>query len=218
MNMRHLTNLYDRLTPLERLPLVIAAGARGDKAEQKRLSGSAPKARFEVPDYYGLAQALRRAADFHLLTLLDLAANFWQWWGLWMLGGLPDQGTAGVKKGQGAKAKAEKAQAARTGGITRYYASRFVNHVDGWKQFCLELHLDPEVQLNFMPGWDTITRTEEQARELAFSPEQAVGFLLSETVAVEGDDSLERGPVPIETADALAEAWHQILDKLAQES
>jgi hypothetical protein len=218
MNIRHLTNLYDRLTPRERLPLVLAAGARGDEAEQERLSGSAPRARFEVPDYYNLAQALRKAGDFHLLTLLDLAASFWQWWGLWMLHGVRNESAEGIKKRQGPKARPEKARETRAGGIACYYAARFVAHVDGWQQFCSELHVDPEVQLNFMPGWDTITRTLEQARPLAFSPEEAARFVLLETVSPEGDASLERGPVPVETAAELAAAWHKILDKLEKES
>jgi hypothetical protein len=92
-----------------------------------------------------------------------------------------------------------------------------VAHVDGWKQFCSEMHLDPEAQLNFMPGWDIITRIEPPARKLAFSPDEAAMFMRSETVAVEGDDSLERRLVSVESAEALAEAWHAILDKLAQE-
>jgi hypothetical protein len=218
MNIRHLTNLYDRLTPLERLPLVIAAGARGDQAEQERLSGSAPRERFEVPNYYGLAQALLQAGDFHLMTLLDLAANFWQWWGLWMLYTVCSEQANGTDQCPGAKTKAEKARQTRAGGIACYYATRFVAHVEGWKQFCSDLHLDPEVQLNFMPGWDTITRTFEHARQLAFSHEEAIGFVLSENVPVEGNDSLERGPVPVENATELAEAWHKILEKLEQES
>src|SRR5712692_2605299 len=192
MNTNHLAKLYDTLTARERVPLIIAAGARGDQAEQKRLSASAPKETFQVPDYYALAKALDKAADYHLLTLLDLAANFWQWWGLWMTYGLRDPDTAGSKKGQRRKAKADQAEELRAEGIVRYYASRFVAHVDGWKQFCSERHIDPEVQLHFLPGWDTITRTEGPARELAFTPEEAARFA-RQTVAV--DDSLKRRPV-----------------------
>ena len=34
MNTNGLAKLYDRLTPKERLPLILAASARGDEAEQ----------------------------------------------------------------------------------------------------------------------------------------------------------------------------------------
>jgi hypothetical protein len=218
MNTDHLAKLYDRLTPRERLPLLIAAGLRGDEVERERLRASAPMEQFHVADYHGLARALMKAVDLHLLTLLDLAANFWQWWGFWMIDGVRDRGAAGATDtGQRRQSRAEISQEARTEGIVRYYASRFVAHVDGWKQFCLEMHLDPEAQLDFMPGWDMITRTEPPARKLAFSPDEAAMFMRSETVAVEGDDSLERRLVSVESAEALAEVWHAILDKLAQE-
>jgi hypothetical protein len=84
MNTNKLANLYDQLTPRERLPLLIAAGVRDDLAERERLIGSAPKQRILVPDYLELAQALFKALDWHVQTLLDLATSFWYWWGLWM--------------------------------------------------------------------------------------------------------------------------------------
>jgi hypothetical protein len=214
MNTNDLAKVYDQLTPRERLPLIIAAGARGDQVEQKRLSASAPKESFQVPDYYGLAKALHEAGNYHLLTLLDLAANFWQWWGLWMSYGLREPGVTGRKKSRRKQGRAPNEQ--RAGGIVRYYASRFVAHVEGWKQFCAELQIDPEVQLDFMIGWETICRTEERARDLAFAAKEAVEFVRFQTVTVEGDESLERGPVPVETPEELAQGWHVLLDKLME--
>src|ERR671936_57782 len=84
MPTQFLTTLYDQLTPFERLPLIIAAGARNDAIEQRRLSSAAPDISLQVPDYSPLAKALNQAVSYHLLTLLDVAAKFWQWWGLWM--------------------------------------------------------------------------------------------------------------------------------------
>src|SRR5205807_544212 len=83
VNTGGLDRLYDRLIPCERLPLIIAASIRKDQRERQRLSDSAPTFGFEVPDYFGLAKALGEAVDIHLSTLLDLAATFWQFWGLW---------------------------------------------------------------------------------------------------------------------------------------
>ena len=37
MNTNGLARLYDRLTPRERLPLIMAASARGDEMERERL-------------------------------------------------------------------------------------------------------------------------------------------------------------------------------------
>jgi hypothetical protein len=214
MNTNELAKLYDRLTPRERLPMILAAAARADEVEHKRLIKSAPKESFEVPDYYALAKALREAGDFHLLTLLDLAATFWQWWGLWTTYGLREPGTTGYKKTRRKHGGSAELSEYRAGGIVRYFASRFVAHVEGWKQFCAELQIDPEAQLNFMIGWETICRTEERARELAFTPDEAALFLRFETITVEDDESSEKGPIPVETPEDLAKGWQLLLDKL----
>jgi hypothetical protein len=57
--------------------LLVAASARTDAVERQRLVDSAPSRPLEVPHHHGLATALAEAADFHLLTLLDLAASYW---------------------------------------------------------------------------------------------------------------------------------------------
>jgi hypothetical protein len=216
MNTKHLAKLYDQLTPHERVPLIMAAGARSDQAEQKHLTASAPKETYEVPNYYGLAKALKEAGDFHLLTLLDLAANFWQWWGLWTSYLLREPGETATKKSRRGQNKFLQRLERRACGIVRYYASRFLAHVEGWKQFCSELQIDPEAQLNFMIGWETIRRTEESARDLAFSDEEAALFLRAESLAREGEDALEKGPAPVETAVDLAKSWHVLLDKFME--
>jgi len=170
MNLDHLTKLYDQLTPRERLPLIIAAGVRGDKAEQERLSASAPKEKYQAPNYYRLSRALKEAVYVHRLTLLDLAALFWRGWGLWNAFGLPNPEDAPRRKRHRRKAEAEGSLGWWAHGICRYYAARFVAHVEGWKRFCSELHIDPEVPLHFMIGWETILQTEKQARALALAP------------------------------------------------
>jgi hypothetical protein len=215
MNTDHLAKLYDALTARERLPLIIAAAARDDEAEQKRLSVSAPKETLQVPEHFRLARALAEVVHYHLLTVLDLAANFWQWWGLWMAHNLPGQAEAKRAKGKREKAQAQ-AEAFRRCCMVRYLAYRFTVHVDGWKRFCTGMAIEPEVPLDFMIGWDTIVRTEKRARDLAFTPEHAALFLLSETVAAEGLEANEVERPHVETAEGLAEAWQAILDKLVQ--
>src|SRR5579859_2918692 len=105
MNTDGLAKLYGHLTARERLPLIMAAAVRGDEEERRRLVDSAPKVELQVPDFFGLGKALAEAADIHLLTLLDLAANFWQWWGLW----LAPKGRAESGKGKG-RVKADKSR------------------------------------------------------------------------------------------------------------
>jgi hypothetical protein len=226
MNTHRLGQLYDQLTPRERLPLIMAAHLRGDAADQKRLSASAPLKTLRVPNYYPLAKALRTAVHWQMQTLLDLAGHFWQWWGVWMSYGLYQarddnrmrgrgrRAGAGAKKRRGADA--ELFEEYRAHGITRYYASRFVAHVDGWKQFCAEIHADPEAQLKLMIGWNMVTQTENAARSYVFSEEEAARFERLETVSVAGDATKERGPVPVESAADLARGWHVLLDELVR--
>jgi hypothetical protein len=45
-----LTKLYAQLLPRERLPLILAAQARGDQQEQQRLEALAPLRVWRLPD------------------------------------------------------------------------------------------------------------------------------------------------------------------------
>jgi hypothetical protein len=224
MTTHSLDRLYEHLTPRERLPLIMAAHVRGDVAERKRLVASARTRTYEVPDYFPLARALGQAAHWHMLTLLDLAGHFWQWWGLWLSSARLQDPAEGVARRPGQRAAtgrkkrriadADRIEPYRARGITRYYASRFVAHVDGWKQFCVDFHADPQVQLKYLIGWGFVALTEEAARHLAFGAEEADRFMRLETVPVANDATLERGPVPIETAGDLVRDWHVFLEQL----
>jgi hypothetical protein len=77
MNTKCLAKLYDHLTPRERLPLILAASARGDDVEGERLARSAPRMALRLPDYHGLGEGLFLASLFHLIGVLDVAALFW---------------------------------------------------------------------------------------------------------------------------------------------
>jgi hypothetical protein len=149
-----------------------------------------------------------------VLTLLDLAAHFWQWWGLWMAAPLYGEAECEPSKKRHRRREPELIEAWRAEGIVRYYAARFVAYVEGWKQFCAGLHLDPEVQARLMIGWDNVQRTEAAARELAFDTEAAARFVRLQTVPAAGDETRERGPQPVETAEEVAKGWQAILEQI----
>jgi hypothetical protein len=219
MNTKALDKLYDQLTARERLPLIIAAAHRADAVERQRLMDSAPSLHYQVPHHYNPATALTEAADLHLLSLLDLAANYWQWWGLWGWRGRRGPGTTGVDPGgaaHAADARAEDAKELRLYHMVRYQAFLFVTHSDGWKQFCRDWHVEPEALLDFKPGWDMVTRTEARAREHAFPPEDVAMFLLSETPLVEGAAAEEYTLPEIPTVAGLAAVWHTFIDRQAE--
>jgi hypothetical protein len=75
MNTNALAKLYDRLTPRERLPLIMAASARGDEQERSRLMASAPRVAYQVPDHFGLAMSFQEVGNHHFMQLLHISAN-----------------------------------------------------------------------------------------------------------------------------------------------
>jgi hypothetical protein len=219
MNSNNLNKLYDQLSARERLALLVAASARGDAVDRQRLQSSAPRLRLEAPHHYGLATALIEAADFHLLSLLELAASYWQWWGLWGWHGQSRQSkTVQVPGGAGeaVNASARDTEGFRLYCMVRYQAFLFLTHVEGWKQFCCELSIDPVMLLECLPGWDMVTRTEVQAREQAFTPEEAAMFLLSETPLAEEPAAEEFELPQVRTVEGLAQDWHTFLDRWAE--
>jgi hypothetical protein len=54
---------------------------------------------------------------------------------------------------------------------------------DGWRRFCAEFQVDPELLLNDVPGYDTLKRSEEAARLLAFNVDEARAWLRGASTA-----------------------------------
>jgi hypothetical protein len=136
---------------------------------------------------------------------LDVAASYWQWWGLWGWHGQRRQSQTVREQGRAAgagDASAEDAEELRTYGMVRYQAYRFITPIDGGGQFCREGHVEPGALLDCKPGRDRVTRTEARAREQAFQPEDAAMFLLSETSLPAG--GAEANTLPVLTVQSLA--------------
>jgi hypothetical protein len=95
-----------------------------------------------------------------LAELLDMAAYYWQSAGL-----LEQEEMLGAKK--------DKAMRDRFGGLTRIFAYLFVVKLDGWRLFCAQHSYDPDFLLKGLPGYETVRRAEDEAREMAFTPEEA---------------------------------------------
>jgi hypothetical protein len=164
MNLNGLSRLYDRLTPRERLPLILAASARGDEAELDRLVNSASSKLYRMPDYHGLAEGMELAALLQQTELLDVAAAYW-----WV-GGMLAEHEAWTDGEEDEPSK-------RLRAVVRMFAYIFTTKLDGWRQFCAESKIDAEQLMNRLPGHDTLTRTEEATRDLAFSGEEAAAWM-----------------------------------------
>ena len=170
MNSKCLAKLYDRLTPRERLPLILASSARGDDVEGQRLAQSAPRMALRLPDYHGLGEGLFLASLFHLIGVLDVAALFWL-----------TQGR--LAEWQSWADKDEDDSLNRLDAKVRMWAYVLTAKRDGWRRFCAEFQVDPELLLSDVPGYDTVKRSEEAARLLAFSVDEARAWLRKTSTA-----------------------------------
>lgn len=165
MNTNALAKLYDRLTPLERLPLIMAATNRGDTAEADRLVRSAPRIDVRMPDYFILGEGLLHLSHIHMIEHLDLVLKFWL-------------GAYIVKTSDGPGAdKKEKAEGDRFWSEVRMTAYRICVEADAWRRLCGELKIDPEALFRDLPGYEAMQATEEAARRSAFTPEEAAAYL-----------------------------------------
>jgi hypothetical protein len=167
MNTNGLAKHYAHLSPKERLPLILAASARGDEAERNRLAYSAPTVDYRRPDYYGLAEGMLLACKFHLLEMLDMAAFYWE------ISGLLGEWEALTDEGEQKPPYLLYTTVAAS-------AYLFVTKLDGWRRFCSEFPCDSEQLMKGLPGFATVKRTEESARLRACTREEATLWIREE--------------------------------------
>jgi hypothetical protein len=139
------------LTPWERLPLLLAASARGDAQERDRLALSAPRVCYLEQDYFGLALAFLELSNLQFMGLLYLGANY-----------LRALEAAGFMNG-------EPAERTRNAALALGYL--FNVRPAGWRLFCQAHALEPEVLWADLPGFDLMREAEPAAGEAAFPPE-----------------------------------------------
>ena len=191
MNTNALAWLYDRLTPRERLPLIMAATERSDEAEADRLSRSAPRIHVSLPDYHGLGEGLFLLSLFHIMGQLHFGLLFWQGTGI---AALCDEAPV---------CKKFRHNTGHLWDLTRMVAYRIGVQADGWKRLCDELRIGPDFLLRDLPGYEDVQRTEEAARLAACTAEEATAFLRQS-----GDQTAEAL-----TAEKAAKAMRDFLDQ-----
>src|SRR5438132_10531123 len=123
MNTNGLAKLYDKLTPLERIPLILAAEAREDETEVQRLHNSAPMRTWWFSDYLMPSMALQTSSKMYIVEQLDHIAIYWH--AIWRLGDEQDE------KPEDWLLSAEVA------------AYVFTCNAEAWRRFCEELNIDP---------------------------------------------------------------------------
>lgn len=208
MNSDHLARHYETLTPWERLPLMVAAGERGDAVEEERLSRSAPRTGFRIPDYWGLVEGLDNLAKVYLLKQLDLAALYWR------LASLLNQ------EPLGRPSQPERQRDERRWQLLQMLCYRFLVSADGWRLLCSQMHIDPVVLLKNLPGYDAVQQMEPVARLFAFKAEEALAFLRADAEAcrpIEMETGTVRREDKIDTAEDVAQSMRAFLQTLLEE-
>ncbi len=157
MNTTALAKHYDRLTPGERLPLIMAASGRGDELERQRLVMSAPRVCYRVPDHFGLAQAFREVGEMHFLELLSLSARYFQ---ALALADTPD--------GRDAE---------RLLDVALLFGYLVKVQLAGWRTFCAGHDLPADLCWSFLPGFATVKEAERRAGTAAFTAEGVAAYL-----------------------------------------
>jgi hypothetical protein len=76
MNANSVTAHYDRLMPEERFRLMMAAGARGDDAEQERLKATGGRITLSIQDHMPFANAFDELARLTFMELLDMSVGY----------------------------------------------------------------------------------------------------------------------------------------------
>jgi hypothetical protein len=208
MNTNGLAKQYDKLTPLERLPLIMAAAARGDEAERNRLVQSAPQSCYSMPDYWGAAETFRYLSDFHFMKLLDFAAAYF------------DCFAAAPKPKKSADPLDGWAEAMLCGYL-------FQTYLTGWHKFCAEINMAPELLWKLLPGFETIKRADELSAHrpgkwppgCAYVEEGAARYLARAKMGKPeldvDEETMEKfRPVTAEDiANNLRTFWHEMLAK-----
>jgi hypothetical protein len=161
------THLYTRMTAEERFRLGMAAQARGDEAEQKRLRETAPQVRLFTPDYTPYSQAFILLGATTFCDALDTGSTYLE--ELLLVDSAARSAEGPVKEGDAAgrpptsRAKRRREASARAyaeeracGALALGYIFKF--KVESWKCFCESLSLPPFAVWSWFAGFDRLQR------------------------------------------------------------
>jgi hypothetical protein len=166
--------------------MIHAASARADSVELERLKRSARKVMYALPDYFGLADSFDEVNLYHLLDLLDTAAEYSQ--AMWIAESEDDD------------------LSGRMLDVALMYGYLFKAKLEGWRIFCSENGFDPERYWSMLPGCDKIRRAEQLAAHAAFLPEGAAAY----------GERIGQAGMELKTAESVAESLRAALKQLTE--
>jgi hypothetical protein len=221
MTLNTVAKHYASLTPEERFRLILAAGARGDDAEQERLSSAGRRIALSVNDHTPFALSFNELDHLVYADLLAAAADYLEAIGLTTDTGPPDDGEDTPEDGdryedEGDLKGDDGWDETRDWNFDLALALGFILKVkcDGWKLFCERLNVPPFVMWTFLPGYDRLERALKLAGEAAFVPEGMLRFLNSRR-SKRKPELPQLTTVPI-TADAIAAGHDRLFRERAR--
>jgi hypothetical protein len=186
MNLNAIIKHYPSLTPEERFSLIIAAGARGDHAEQERLSSAGRRLSLSVRDHAPFALAFNELDYLVYAELLAAAADYLECMGMAAGACLPGDGVATPGEDDRFEDEGEPKgdagwEMTRNPNLDLALALGFTLKVkcDGWKLFCERLNVPPFPRWALLPGYDRLERALSLTDVAAFGPEGMLRFLNS---------------------------------------
>jgi hypothetical protein len=184
MNANGLIRLYDRLTVWERIPLLLAAQARGDDAEYRRLFSASAVRTWHFSEHLPTEQALHVLAPQYVGEQLDAAANYF--FALWRMEDADDPQPEDWRL------------------VADACAYFFVANTEAWRRICSELSITPETLIagNYR-GW--FLGYCEQHMPVNAPTAEALQARLRES---------GRAVPQLVTADHLLGSWRNLLQKM----
>ncbi len=165
MNTNAIARNYNQLTPEERFRLILAAGGRGDDAEQDRLVNAGGRITLSFRDHFPYSMAFQELVMLTYMELLDDAALYRD-----ALHRVDDVGD--LFEGEEADKQQEQA-------LDLAYAFGYMlrTKADGWKLFCERLSIPPFAAWKAFPGCDRLQQWLDLAEKAAFVSEGMLRWL-----------------------------------------
>jgi hypothetical protein len=173
MNTARLAKHYGALEPWERVALVVAAAARDDLQEVDRLSGAAPRLRFNAPDHLGHLEGIEFVSLLYMVRQLDLTCLYWR------ISGALESCSA---DGDDARTRRLCDRLYR---VMRGLGYVMTAHAAAWRRLCAELAIDPDALTRGLWGHDTLARALVAAETDACSADEMRAFAKARDPAAE---------------------------------
>jgi hypothetical protein len=137
------------------------------------------------------AEGLLLLTLFHVIGQLDLGLAFWN-----------ARALAADADADPASARG-RAHADRLWDLVQFLGYKLRVEADAWQQLHAELHTDPDGLLRDLPAYDTLQRTEQAARALPWTADEAAAYL----------KRLGPGDAAAPTVEGALKAMHAFLDQ-----